>query len=128
MVSESVSCPVSMMIGALKPPLRKLRTTSRPSVSGKPTSISTRSGESALAAMHALGAGIDRQGFEFLVQRQLLDQRLAQIGVVIHDQDLAGVGHWTSSGGACETRRGRAESRSNDRVPQAGWRWVVLCR
>src|SRR5689334_20510663 len=54
MVSESVSCPVSMMIGALKPPLRKLRTTSRPSVSGNPTSISTRSGESFLAAVAPL--------------------------------------------------------------------------
>src|ERR1700731_1479949 len=54
MVSESVSCPVSMMIGALKPPLRKLRTTSRPSVSGSPTSISTRSGALALAALAPL--------------------------------------------------------------------------
>src|SRR6476661_3586451 len=43
-----------MMIGALKPPLRRLRTTSRPSVSGKPTSISTRSGELALAALAPL--------------------------------------------------------------------------
>src|SRR4029077_1150900 len=54
MVSESVSCPVSMMIGALKPPLRKERTTSRPSVSGKPTSINTRSGELAFAAVAPL--------------------------------------------------------------------------
>src|SRR4030081_2258876 len=54
MVSESVSCPVSMMIGALKPPLRRERTTSRPSVSGNPTSISTRSGASALAAVAPL--------------------------------------------------------------------------
>src|ERR1700680_2170214 len=54
MVSESVSCPVSMMIGALKPPLRKDRTTSRPSVSGSPTSIRTRSGALALAALAPL--------------------------------------------------------------------------
>src|SRR5947209_18500999 len=54
MVSESVSCPVSMMMGALKPPLRKERTTSRPSVSGSPTSISTRSGALALAALAPL--------------------------------------------------------------------------
>src|SRR5262249_13005116 len=40
-----------MMIGALKPPLRSERTTSRPSVSGRPTSISTRSGELAFAAL-----------------------------------------------------------------------------
>ena len=32
-------------------------------------------------------------GLEFLVQRKLLDQRLAQFGVVVDDQDLAGVGH-----------------------------------
>src|SRR3977135_4370771 len=43
-----------MNIGALKPPLRKERTTSRPSVSGSPTSISTRSGASALAALAPL--------------------------------------------------------------------------
>ena len=34
MVSESVSWPVSMMIGALKPFLRRMRTASRPSMSG----------------------------------------------------------------------------------------------
>src|SRR4030088_1263665 len=43
-----------MMIGALKPPLRRERTTSRPSVSGSPTSISTRSGALALAAVAPL--------------------------------------------------------------------------
>src|SRR3954463_8365071 len=42
------------MMGALKPPLRRERTTSRPSVSGKPTSISTRSGALALAALAPL--------------------------------------------------------------------------
>ena len=42
MLSASVSWPVSMMIGALKPFLRKMRTASRPSMSGKPTSISTK--------------------------------------------------------------------------------------
>ncbi len=41
----------------------------------------------------ALGAGVDGGGLELFVQRQLLDQRLAQIGIVIHDQDLAGIGH-----------------------------------
>src|SRR5512140_2459168 len=43
-----------MMMGALKPPLRRERTTSRPSVSGSPTSISTRSGALALAALAPL--------------------------------------------------------------------------
>ena len=46
-----------------------------------------------LGGARALGAGIDRGGFEFFVQRQLLHQRIAQIGIVIHDQDLAGIGH-----------------------------------
>src|SRR5438128_11743527 len=43
MVSESVLCPVNMMIGALKPFLRRMRTASRPSTSGSPTSMITRS-------------------------------------------------------------------------------------
>ena len=43
--------------------------------------------------LHALRAGIDRLGVELLVQRELLDQRVAQFGVVIDDQDLARVGH-----------------------------------
>jgi len=38
-------------------------------------------------------AGIDRRCLELLVQRQLLDQRVTQIVVVIHDQNLAGGGH-----------------------------------
>src|SRR3974377_1638130 len=54
MVSESVSWPVSMMIGALNPFLRKMRTASRPSMSGRPTSMITRSICPALAACTAL--------------------------------------------------------------------------
>jgi hypothetical protein len=27
------------------------------------------------------------------MQRKLLDQRLAQLGIIIHDQDFAGAGH-----------------------------------
>ena len=46
-----------------------------------------------LGGLHALGAGIDRDRLEFLVQRELLDQRLAQLGIVIDDQDLADVRH-----------------------------------
>ncbi|MEY9172903.1 hypothetical protein ABIF15_004135 [Bradyrhizobium elkanii] len=54
----------------------------------------------------ALGAGVDCGGFEFLVQRQLLDQRIAQIGIVIHDQDLAGIGHrYNPSGRGGQKRR-----------------------
>src|SRR6516164_3978242 len=50
MVSESVLCPVNMMIGALKPFLRNMRTASRPSRSGRPTSMITRSTWPDLAA------------------------------------------------------------------------------
>jgi hypothetical protein len=43
--------------------------------------------------LHALRAGIDRLGVELLVQRELLDQRVAQLGVVIDDQNFPRVGH-----------------------------------
>ena len=69
MVSESVSWPVSMMIGALKPPLRKERTTSRPSVSGKPDIHQHQIGGIGLGSAGAFGAGIDGGGFELFVQR-----------------------------------------------------------
>ncbi len=47
----------------------------------------------AFGRLHRLGAGIDRDGVEFLMQRQLLDQRLAQLGFVVDDQDGPLVGH-----------------------------------
>jgi len=43
--------------------------------------------------LHPLGARIDRLGLEFLMQCELFDQRVAQFGVVVDDQDLTGVGH-----------------------------------
>ena len=46
-----------------------------------------------LGGLHALGAGLDRDRLEFLVQRKLLDQRVAQLRVVVHDQNLAGIRH-----------------------------------
>ena len=94
MVSESVSWPVSMMIGDLKPFLRRMRTTSRPSTSGRPTSMITRSICPPLAACTALVPAVDGDGVEFLVQRQLLDQRVAQLDVVVDDQDGPLVGHF----------------------------------
>ncbi len=97
MVSESVSWPVSMMIGALKPPLRRERTTSRPSVSGKPDVHQHQVRRIGLGGAGALGASIDCGSLELVVQRELLHQGVAQIGVVIHDQDLAGIGHDQSS-------------------------------
>ena len=46
-----------------------------------------------LRRLNALGAVLDRFRFELLVQRKLLDQRVAQFGVVIDDQDLASIRH-----------------------------------
>ena len=74
MVSESVSWPVSMMIGALKPFLRRMRTASRPSMSGRPTSMMTRSIWPALAACTPLVPVSTAHRLELLVQRELLDQ------------------------------------------------------
>ena len=53
----------------------------------------TRSTWPALGLLHALGAGIDRDGLELVVQRKLLDQGVPQLVVVVDDQDFAAVGH-----------------------------------
>src|ERR1700688_3546936 len=92
MVSESVSWPVSMMIGALKPFLRKMRTASWPSMSGKPTSIITRS-ISRLGGLHALDAVLRRDSFKLLVQRKLLRQRVAQFGIIVNNENPTGIRH-----------------------------------
>ena len=42
---------------------------------------------------HALGAGIDRDRLEFVVQGELLDQGGPQFRVIVDDQDFAAVGH-----------------------------------
>ena len=46
-----------------------------------------------LGGLHALGAGILGCGLEFLVQGKLLDQGVAQLGVVVHDQDFSDIRH-----------------------------------
>ena len=104
MVSESVSWPVSMMIGALKPFLRRMRTASRPSMSGRPTSMITRSIWPPWRACTPLVPVSTAIGLELLVQRELLDQRLAQFGIVVDDQDLAGIRHGIASGAAPQLR------------------------
>ena len=53
----------------------------------------TRSIWPALAACTPLVPLSTATDFEFLVQRKLLDQRLAQFGIVVDDQDLAGIRH-----------------------------------
>jgi len=68
---------------ALKPFLRRIRTASRPSISGNPTSIMTRSIWPALADCTPLMPG----SFEFLVQRKLFHQRFAQFRVIVDNKD-----------------------------------------
>ena len=97
MVSESVSWPVSMMIGALKPPLRKAAHHFAAVGVGQADIHQHQIGRIGLGGAGALGAGIDGGSLELFVQRQLLHQRIAQIGIVIHDQDLAGIGHGVQS-------------------------------
>ena len=53
----------------------------------------TRSGGALSAAWRARG-GVGRlDRLEFRMQRQLLGQRLAQVGVVVDNQDSARLGH-----------------------------------
>jgi hypothetical protein len=46
-----------------------------------------------LSRLHGLGAVFCHNGFELLIQRELIGQRITQFGVVINDQDFARVGH-----------------------------------
>jgi hypothetical protein len=65
-----------------------MRTASRPSTSGSPTSMITRSICPALAActpLVPLSTAID--------SNSSCSASLAQFGVVVHDQDLAGIRH-----------------------------------
>ena len=43
--------------------------------------------------LHPLAAAIDRDRLEFFMQGKLLDHRVAQFGIIVHDQDLAGIRH-----------------------------------
>jgi len=73
MVSLSVSWPVSMMIGDLKPFLRRMRTARahrhrQADIHDHQVDVAVPGG------LHALGPAVGGDGFEFLVQGQLLDQ------------------------------------------------------
>jgi hypothetical protein len=46
-----------------------------------------------LGGLNPFGPVVDRDRLEVLMQRELLDQRLAQLGIIVHDQDLAGIRH-----------------------------------
>ena len=49
---------------------------------------------SVFGGLDAFRAAVHRNGIKFLVQRQLLDERVAQFGVVVDDQDRSFIGHW----------------------------------
>ena len=93
MVSESVSWPVSMMIGALKPFLRRMRTASRPSMSGRPTSMMTRSIWPALAACTPLVPESTATASNSSCRASCSTRAVAQLRIIVDDQDFAGVGH-----------------------------------
>src|SRR6185437_6318972 len=57
--------------------------------------------------LHRLGAALDRDSFEFFVQRELFNQRLAQLGIVINDQDGPLAGHCTGPFNGVEKRNPR---------------------
>ena len=46
-----------------------------------------------LGGLHTFGAVFRSDRLEFLVQRQLLGQRVAQFGIVVDNKDFARVGH-----------------------------------
>ena len=43
--------------------------------------------------LHAFGAGVDRHGFELVMKRELLDQRITHVGVIVDNEDSAGIHH-----------------------------------
>ncbi len=92
-MSASESCAVSIRIGFLKPFLRTIFTASRPSRSGKPTSMITRSGCALRARLNCFGAVFCLQNCEFVVQCELFGKRLPQIVIVVGDQNGADLGH-----------------------------------
>ena len=54
----------------------------------------TRSGVPVSTALERRFRGFDRLDLKLGMQRQLLDQRLPQVGVVIDDQQSPRLGHW----------------------------------
>ena len=50
-----------------------------------------------LGRLHTLAAVLHNQGLEFLVQRQLLGQRIAHLGIVVDDENPLPVRHCRGS-------------------------------
>ena len=83
-----------MMTGALKPLLRKSFTASRPSMSGSPTSRSTRSTwpfGASLSPSDALAASIVSNSS---CRESCSLKEFAELIIVVDDQDLARIAHW----------------------------------
>ena len=53
----------------------------------------TRSGVAVCDRLERRFRGLDRLDLKLGMQRQLLDQRLTQVGVVVHDQQSPRLGH-----------------------------------
>jgi hypothetical protein len=62
-----------------------------------------------LSGLHALGAVLARDRLELLMERELLDERVAHVGIVVDDQNPAGTGHCA---GLAIRPRGRGKLRS----------------
>jgi hypothetical protein len=81
-----------MMIGALKPLLRKMRTLAAVDV-GQADIHDHQIDLSRLGGLHALAAVLRRDGFKLLVQRKLLRQRVAQFGIIVDNENLTRIRH-----------------------------------
>ena len=82
-----------MMIGRLKPPARNMPHRLAPVHVGQADVHDDEVGRRALGRL-ARGCGVGGlDHLEFGMQRQLLGQRLSQIGVVVDDEDPSRLGH-----------------------------------
>ena len=87
-MSASDTLPVSMTMGLLKPFLRK-QLARLPAVHVRQADVEHDEIQVlALGDLDALGRGACRENLEFVVQRQLVFQRLAKVLVVVDDENL----------------------------------------
>ena len=85
------------MIGALKPFLRRMRHCFATVDVGQADVHDDEVDLAGLGGVHALGAGIDAGGLELFMQGELLGQPVAQLGIVVDDQNLARIRHSTTA-------------------------------
>ena len=89
MVSESVSWPVSMMIGALKMFSAQNAHGFATVDVGQADIHDDQIDLSRLGGLHAPAAVLRRDRFILLVQRNLLRQRVAQFGIIVDNENFA---------------------------------------